>query len=175
MVHENGQVQDNTHRIFLDIFTEDILYNLQHYDTWRITEVMLSIFREGNMFRVTENAREVLQRIHTTRQQRENSVEAEMLMEFLAEFAEDIPQRFIYLTYLDTLSNIEAQLEEIIQQQHIAHRQERRHFLEEHATELEEFLRVVPLRRETEYYELEYEEYQENDETRHRFVMVYYE
>ena len=98
-----------------------------------------------------------------------------MLMEFLAEFAEDIPQRFIYLTYLDTLSNIEAQLEEIIQQQHIAPRQERRHFLEEHATELEEFLRGVPLRRETEYYELEYEEYQENDETRHRFVMVYYE
>jgi hypothetical protein len=102
-------------------------------------------------------------------------VEAEMLMEFLAEFAEDIPQRFIHLTYMDTLSIMDAQLEEIMQQRHIAPRRERREFLEEQATELERLLRGVPLQTETEYYELDYEEYQENDETRHRFVMVYHE
>ncbi len=179
MAHVNGQVQDQVqdraHRIFSDIFTEEILPNLQQYDAWRITEVMLSIFIQGNMFRMTETAREALQRIHTTRQQRENSVEAEMLMEFLAEFAEDIPQRFIHLTYMDTLSIMDAQLEEIMQQRHIAPRRERREFLEEQATELERLLRGVPLQTETEYYELDYEEYQENDETRHRFVMVYHE
>jgi len=170
------QVQDRAHRIFSEVLTDTILPNLRHYDVWRITPVLLSIFGEGTMFRMTETAHVTIQHIDTiTRAQSENFIEELVLMEFLTELATNIPERFIELIQMDTLSIINAQLEEIIGQRHIAPRRERRQFLEEQATDLEEMLEGVVPRRETEYYELDYEEYQDNEETRSRFVLVYHE
>jgi hypothetical protein len=169
------QVQDRAHRIFSVVLTEDILPVLQEYNVWSITPVLRSIFREGTMFRMTETAHVAIQHIDATRLQSENSIEALVLMEFLAELATNIPERFIELIQMDTLSIMNAQLEEIIGQRHIAPRRERRAFLEEQATYLEELLEGVVPRRETEYYELDYEEYQDNEETRSRFVLVYHE
>jgi adenylate kinase len=125
---------------------------------------------------MTETAHVTIQHIDTiTRAQSENFIEELVLMECLTELATNIPERFIELIQMDTLSIINAQLEEIIGQRHIAPRRERRQFLEEQATDLEEMLEGVVPRRETEYYELDYEEYQDNEETRSRFVLVYHE
>lgn len=174
MAQENDQVQDLTAttlaRGFSDILIDVVLPNLEEYGASRVSCVLSDLFKEGRMFRMTASVRDALDRITED----ETTPETRAMMEFLTDLARDTPQRFVELVRIDTLNVVLAQHDYIYQRRHISPERERRNYLDEKADELEELLGTVAEPTSTEYFHLDYEAYQENDETRHRFMMVYH-
>lgn len=145
-----------------------ILPNLAEYNPIELATELNEIFSNGIMFRMTEDADDVLYRIASD----EGTVEeTQALMDFMTGLAHDTPQRFIEMLQFDTLYTLNT--DRVYRLRGEQPSQESREYLEREATRLEQRLMIVRPPRTTERYRLEYEAYQENEETRHRFVLVY--
>jgi len=159
---------------FSTTLTEYILTNVQEYDIEIMAEEVIGVFRQGVTFRMSPVANDVLVRIfnrdHTVTER-----EKQELVDFLTLLGSNTPRRFVELIEFDTLNTINARYESVYNLRHEQPIEEHLEFLDRECMRIEESLMLSREPSSTEYYHLDYEEYQDNEETRSRFVLVYHE
>jgi hypothetical protein len=164
---------------FSTTLTEYILTNVQEYDIEIMAEEVIGVFHQGLFrqdvsFRMSPVANDVLVRIfnrdHTVTER-----EKQELVDFLTILGSNTPRRFVELIEFDTLNTINARYESVYNLRHEQPIDEYLEFLDRECMRIEESLMLSREPSSTEYYHLDYEEYQDNEETRSRFVLVYHE